>query len=77
MKVEPCSVEEIKELAKMYQNVGMEQFYPARLILTWAHERAGRFEAEHRINMHNGEPCDSHIKPRDWLAYVLDEVEWK
>jgi len=70
--MEPLSIEEIKKIARAYTHLALIR----SLILTWAHERAEKFELEHRINNHNGEVCDSYIGPREWLVYVLDEIGW-
>ena len=86
--MEPMTVDRIKK--EVAWALGMKQaaeyldYKEAALLATtllewaytWAHQRAARLELQHRINHHEGERCDSD-EPRDWLAYVLDEIGWK
>ena len=71
VKMEPFSVEEIKKIARAYTHLALIR----ALILTWAHERAGRLQGLSACDMVE---CGHHVLTfEERLSEVLAEIGWK
>ena len=80
MKIEPLTIEDIKELVSSRDHL--------RLILSWAHERAMSRKADHawyagsmpnhgKSGKSRENQCIVCNQPDDgWLNAVLDEINW-
>jgi hypothetical protein len=84
-KIEPMSVEEIKEhlgltLSLIPRGEGAEAIITARLrlILAWAHERALKNQSYWQTTLKNAGTTYKRMSwdQSDWLNEVLDEIGW-